>query len=521
MEGLLDPNENPADDDSPQRSLSLSRDTLILIASLGFLALAILLAVIFAPGGQPAATPVAEAPTSGGLAPATAVVIPAATVAPEGYPAPQPPVIAEAPAYPEPQAIAPSPTPAPPTFVPVRPTAPAPTATPSPALFTDQVTASPAPTEEAPTAQPTAAPPPPPTAAPAQPAPTSPPPAAQTQPAQPRATRAPPPPTEVPMLRLRGTTYWRAAQSPILVSNDVQIMPGGALIIEPGVEVRIAPGVSIFVDGKLYALGQQGRAVRFTSNTSQRWEGIFGRGGSEIIIEQAELRGGGAGGTLLVSEGGNLTIKGSRIFDNGGHIRSDSSVVEIRDSEISGNDMPYGAAVDLTYGFGGYATLTGNRIGGNRMATGAPPLLITSQSPFDVTNIDIQGNLLVGQDGPNLTLNTAGQMYGQIRCNTLLRGANGLSVKSTLPQVPGLPQLIIRENAIEDHVPPIIPIYLEYGIGRGATSDVQIDMRDNWWDSDLGPYEPNRYADGRGDAPGDMVAFEPWLTSRPACAPRQ
>ena len=76
--------------------------------------------------------------------------------------------------------------------------------------------------------------------------------------------------------------------------------------------------------------------------------------------------------------------------------------------------------------------------------------------------------------------------------------------------------LNVRDNATEKHTPPIIPVYLTYGIGRGATSEIALDMRNNWWGSSLGPYEPERHADGRGEAVGDNIEFAPWLTaSRP------
>jgi hypothetical protein len=320
---------------------------------------------------------------------------------------------------------------------------------------------------------------------------------------------------------LRGTAYWTAARSPVIVGRDLQIPSGAALIVEPGVEVRLGAGVSIFVDGQLLALGQPGRPVRFVGADRARWEGIFGRAGGAIVLEHAEISGGGAGGTTIASEGGAFALRSSRVYDNGGHVRIAGSSVEVRDTEIAGNDMPYGAALDMAYVSGGNVTLTGNRIGGNRMAAGAPPVQLASQSAVDIVNLDIQRNLLVGQDGPNLTLITNGPLQGGIICNALIGGANGLSIRGTLPQVPGLPLLRVRDNAIEKHTPPILPVYLEFGIGRGATSEVGLDMRQNWWESDTGPYEPDRHADGRGDAVGEWIEFQPWLTSRPACAPVQ
>jgi hypothetical protein len=154
------------------------------------------------------------------------------------------------------------------------------------------------------------------------------------------------------------------------------------------------------------------------------------------------------------------------------------------------------------------------------MQAGTSPVRISNSSALDTLNLDIQGNLLVGQEGPDLTLTTNGPLQGGLGCNALIGGTNGLSVRSELPQVPGF-ALTIRNNATEMHTPPIIPEYLKYGIGRGATSELALDMTGNWWGSPLGPYEPDRHADGRGEAVGDNIEFGPWLTERPACAPHQ
>jgi hypothetical protein len=332
---------------------------------------------------------------------------------------------------------------------------------------------------------------------------------------------------------LRGNIRWTAAKGPILLRRDQQLVAGASLIIEPGVEVRLAPGVSFFIEGTLYAIGEPGRPVRFIGSERSRWEGLFGRPGSNIGMDNVEIRGGGAGGTVMTSEGGNLTLRHTRLVDNGGHIQINDSRMEIRDSEIAGNDMPYGAAIESSYTNGGFAILTNNRIGGNRLSGGAVPVQITARSAFDTVNLDIQGNLLVGQDGPDLvlfyngpfpggldiTLPGPSPFQGELACNTLMNGANGLSIRSEDIQVPRLP-LRIHDNLIDDHTPPIIPIYLKYGLGRGATSEVSIDMRNNWWGDPSGPYEPDRHADGRGDAVGDMVDFDPWLTAPPPCAPK-
>ncbi|HEX9371393.1 MAG TPA: right-handed parallel beta-helix repeat-containing protein [Roseiflexaceae bacterium] len=580
-EGHLEPNDTqPGGQPNRTVTIQLTRDTLILIAALAFLAIAILLAVIF-PGASnvnqtPSATAVAQANTATGTAASptaetanlTALAVASPTLPPTeaSYPAPnenpleqptapiagsselttpagngipgpaggepataqpgfgpttipafQPTRVqqgaaggtggeltqqASTPAYPPPgtQPIA-STTPG---GVPGAPRTPA--ASTEVPLFPDAATPPLAPTQ----------PPPPPIQ---QPQPTTRPaaPVATARPPTPRPTRAP---TPIPVDVLRGTIRWTAAKSPIVLRRDQRLVPGATLIVEPGVEVRLAPGVSFFVEGTLSAIGKPDQPVRFVGNERQRWEGLFGRPGSTITLEYTEIHGGGAGGTLLTSEGGSLALRNAHINDNGGHIQVTDSRLEMRDSEIAGNDMPYGSAVEASYSSGGFVTLTGNRIGGNRLQAGTSPVRISNGSSLDTVSLDVQHNLLVGAEGPDLVLATNGPLQGGLTCNTLIAGTNGLSVRSEMPQVPGF-ALNIRDNATEQHTPPIIPIYLKYGIGRGATSEIALDMRNNWWGSPLGPYQPNRHADGRGEAVGDNIEFGPWLTARPACAPTQ
>lgn len=48
-------------------------------------------------------------------------------------------------------------------------------------------------------------------------------------------------------------TIIRRYQSPILIKNTVRVAEGATLTIEPGVEVRFAPGVMLAVNGTLIA----------------------------------------------------------------------------------------------------------------------------------------------------------------------------------------------------------------------------------------------------------------------------
>lgn len=391
---------------------------------------------------------------------------------------------------------------------------------------------------QGPTSAPAATVPPAPTEVPAAtsaPAPTSAPAATSiVEPTSLPVSPKEPPPTEVPtqvlptlppVQVLRGSVRWSIDQSPITLHHDVQVAPGAELIIEPGVEIRIDPGISIYVDGaRMMAMGQPNQPVRFVGTTRARWSGIFGRPQSFMVLEHTYINGGGAGGTVMAVESSELFIRNSRITDNGGGVLITDTKLEIKDSEISGNDIPFGAALEAAYARGTTVTLQRNRIGGNRLSEGAPMVRFANQSSFSALLFDVSGNLFRG-GLPNFQILSNGPLQGNITCNAFVSEGQGLGLRTQTLQVnpngaPAL-DLVLHSNIIDDHIPPVIPIYLKYGLGRGATSEVLIDMRNNWWGDATGPYEPDTNPLGRGDSVGNNILFAPWLTQAPSCAPMQ
>lgn len=337
---------------------------------------------------------------------------------------------------------------------------------------------------------------------------------------EPTPTEGPPPPPPADVLR--GNVRWSTGQSPIILKRDVQIAPGAELIIEPGVEVRLDPGVSIFVDGgRLLALGLPGQQVRFVGATGARWSGLFGRPGSFVVLENTEVRGGGAGGTVMAVDRSELIVRASRFTDNGGSIITTDTKLEMRDTEVAGNDMPFGPALDASYGRGSFITLRGNRFGGNRISDGAPQIRVSNSSTFETLNLAIEGNLVRGGT-PTLQLATNGPLKGTLLCNSLVGGGHGFGIRTQTPQVNpnGVPpmELRVESNYIDEHLPPIIPVYLRFGLGRGATSEILLDMRNNWWGDASGPYEPDTNPLGRGDSVGSNILYAPWLREPPPCA---
>jgi hypothetical protein len=302
-------------------------------------------------------------------------------------------------------------------------------------------------------------------------------------------------------------------------------MPGSTLIIDPGVEVRIQPGVSIYVGNEfggaqLMAVGKPGYPVHIIGGGLRRWNGIYGDPGSLILLEHTRISGGGANGTLLYSKEGQLAIRYSHIVDNGGVTLAVDSEVEVSNTEIAANDVPFEAVLNLQYNRGNRVTLIGNRIGGNRLPNDASGVQITNFSPLQGVDIHMAGNLIRGGQYGNLLVSTAGPIYGTIACNAFVGDELGVSIRTQTLQVPP-PELAIIDNLIDGHTPPIEPIYLDSGIGRGAASEVALDMRNNWWGERSGPYHPEENPEGRGDSVGNNIFYEPWHETAPLCVPPQ
>lgn len=528
--------DRSADHHDEMITLRVPRSVLTALWTLGSLIALLLVALAFVTGlalrpAVPVATP-PQPPIITDPAPATPPIV-ALSVSPSSLPvtlAPPTSAPASAPAL-EPTLELIRPTAA--SVIPAlaeAPAPPAPTEMPVPTLAAVDFRIEPQPAaEQLPPAAPVQAAVQPPPAAPVQAAGAPPPAARPTDSGGGGGASRPAPTTRPAVHALQGSVRWSTANSPVIIQNDLLVSSGASLIIEPGVEVQIGKGASLIVDGSMVALATPDRLVRFVQigggdDPRLRWESIIGRAGSVIDLRNVLVTGGGGGGTVLAMQSGRLSLQSARIVNNGGHIRIDDSFVIIRDSEISGNRMPYGSAIDITLtrgggdGPGSDVVIVNNRVLNNALVAGAAPLRLTNLSFDQPARIEIEQNLLVGAAGPNLTLFTNAQLMGNIRCNTLIGGANGLSLRSDAP--PNLsPMLNIRDNAIEAHEPPNNPFYRQFNIGKGATSDLPLTMTNNWWEVANGPYEPALNPEGRGEAAGSNITFLPWLQTRPACAP--
>ncbi len=321
----------------------------------------------------------------------------------------------------------------------------------------------------------------------------------------PAQTPTPPPtPTREPAIRIEGPTRWESSASPILVEGDVLVAPGASLQIDPGVEVRFKPGTSLIVQGQVQAAGIADNPVRFVGPEG-RWNGLVGQAGSTITLEHTEIRNAGGGGVALNSTGGQVALRNVLLTEGGGGIVANGAAVEMRNSQVTGNDLATGPALDIRMGGGAPLTLRENIIGGNQTPEGTPQVRLMAGSggngPFE-----IEGNAFVGSVGPLLEIQTPAALGGTIRCNGFRAGTVGLQLNSSTPSDEGF-NLLVELNAFE--LQSLYGIASTIGLGAG----------NNWWGDPSGPADAQRNPEGRGVRAGVNVNFQPSLQTRPECVP--
>jgi hypothetical protein len=112
------------------------------------------------------------------------------------------------------------------------------------------------------------------------------------------------------------TTTWTVAESPYLVTSHITIPPSETLVIEAGVDVLLADGVRIIVNGGLHVRGTAADSVRFlplTPDSDDRWNGILIDGGPGATFSYCRIS--GAYRSVAYSDdGGGLCITDATVY---------------------------------------------------------------------------------------------------------------------------------------------------------------------------------------------------------------
>ncbi|MBC7773719.1 MAG: choice-of-anchor J domain-containing protein [Pyrinomonadaceae bacterium] len=125
-----------------------------------------------------------------------------------------------------------------------------------------------------------------------------------------------PPPGAYPIPVAGETVTWTTAMSPIILTGNVVIPLGGAVLVEPGVEIRAEAESTLFIEGTLRAEGTQASRVRVIA--ANAWPPVLMvRGtldatftdiigyvqpdaGSTTVLTDATLAGGGMQNTIIL-----------------------------------------------------------------------------------------------------------------------------------------------------------------------------------------------------------------------------
>lgn len=314
----------------------------------------------------------------------------------------------------------------------------------------------------------------------------------------------PVPPTATPRTGklLTGTVRWSIADSPVRLTEDHAVAAGASLTIDPGVEVYLAPGVRLTVAGTLRAQGTAGAPVRFLGPDG-RWDAIVGVDGSVIALDQVEIRQAGAAGVAISSSNGALALRNARLSENGGGILVVGSQLDLRGTQIVGNVLA-APALNVQLPPGGTTTISGNLLRDNTLPAGTPQVRLAAGETTGA--LTIEGNLIHGDAGAGLLIDTRAALSGAIRCNAFVGGTIGLHLAAQRPDLRGF-DLSINANSFTGQT--------RYGVA----GTLPFNVSNNWWGDASGPFEAQRNPQGRGVPVGVNLEFQPWLTQRPACAP--
>jgi hypothetical protein len=241
-------------------------------------------------------------------------------------------------------------------------------------------------------------------------------------------------------------------RSPYVITGNTIVMPGGALLVEPGVTVKFAPARNLKVRGVLAARGTEADPIVFTSESSDPWGSvIFADQSSDAVVDKERNYQDGSAlefchiekGKGVLIESSSPLIKNCDISDHG----ASGIIVRQGGPYIIGNDIHHNTAP--TNGGGIYAytndiiLVQANRIHDNKAdgdGGGIYAYGYMNTSTIHVEDNDIRNNEATGAGG-GVYLSRSSAVRNRIVANVAM--AEGGGIYSTFG--------LVDENQVTDN----------------------------------------------------------------------
>ena len=156
-------------------------------------------------------------------------------------------------------------------------------------------------------------------------------------------------------------TDWTLVDNPFIISDNITVVSGATLTIEPGVQVRFGQDFSIIVNGGIVADGTVDRPILFTSNNLNAitgdWGTILINGAQQSSITNCTIEYGTSGITL---QSGSLNLQNNIITSN-----MNGTVVNGGSATIENNMMVNNTACGINIVGGSQVTVENNTISSN------------------------------------------------------------------------------------------------------------------------------------------------------------
>lgn len=239
--------------------------------------------------------------------------------------------------------------------------------------------------------------------------------------------------TTPPVAYLEGTKisgeiqgFFKADNSPYLVTDDLTIEPNTAVIIEPGVVFLFMPNTGIHSEGQFIVAGSRANTVIFRSAASNPepgdWKGIAITGNASSEIRNANIRDAVAG---IAVENSTLSLQSTNVTNSLSRgLFARNSKVTVTDGAFENNK---GAAIHAD----SYTELSVKQVkfSGNQVALYSSPMSIT----------DVESSLMEGNDYGILDMGNSFLAFSnsQISKNKTGASADDVLDKSIIGSVSG------------------------------------------------------------------------------------